>query len=286
MIRCMPLALVVLFAGSAAAQYHTGPKVTVRTAEAHTALPAGLAPGMTMIDPRERDDAQAVYDNTTGPYVFWFGGGPTRIGTNAIMDSALSVPNADGSYDISGFAWGVGPNADPGTLANIDFHFVFYDTADVSGDSSMQVGQGFMVGIGIGTFQLDSTYFYTFGTSFDPPLHISDKGMYVEMWMTDHDTDEQLPRGVFTWLYQDTFDFTTWAPTIAVGSSDAALWSDANDDGQITSDEGAVYLGGRHQAFFKLDSATNRWCPADFNHDGFSDFFDFNDFVDAFESGC
>ena len=36
-------------------------------------------------------------------------------------------------------------------------------------------------------------------------------------------------------------------------------------------------------------AATFRWtpyCPADFNADGFLDFFDFDDFVSAFESGC
>ena len=27
-------------------------------------------------------------------------------------------------------------------------------------------------------------------------------------------------------------------------------------------------------------------CPIDFNHDGFVDFFDYDDFVAAFETGC
>lgn len=287
MIRHTTLSLcVVLAAGSCFAQTGPGKRVTARTADIHVMTQAEAPEGVTMVDTRARDADRSIYDNTRGEYVFWFVGGPTRVGLNAIMDFTQSIPNPDGSYDIDRFSWGVGPNGDPGVHSLIDFSFVFFDSADVSGDSSLPAGKNEMVGIGIGTFDLDSTYFYSFTIQFGSPIHLNDRGMYVELWMTDHTTGQQLPRGRWTWLYQDTFNFDAWVPTIAVGQSDPLNWQDSNDDAQITSDEGAVYLGGRHSIFFKMESPNNRWCPADFNRDGFPDIFDFTDFVTAFESGC
>ena len=59
-------------------------------------------------------------------------------------------------------------------------------------------------------------------------------------------------------------------------------------DGVNTSIAGDGFntLSGRHKALLRTRPLPSPPCPADFNGDGFVDFFDDADFVEAFETGC
>jgi hypothetical protein len=50
--------------------------------------------------------------------------------------------------------------------------------------------------------------------------------------------------------------------------------------------DGFNTLSGRHKALLRTRPLPSPPCPADFNGDGFVDFFDDADFVEAFETGC
>ena len=300
------VAVIMTLAGQSVAQVHSGlpnvgPKFVSSPEYVRAATLADAPNGVRLLqsskpmdvtlatDEVSRDRDVMIYDNTRGNGFFWFTGAPPTVsGTNAIMDASLAIPNSDGSFDIDRLSWGVGPTNSEGGIMSIDFAFSFYDKPDLSFDSSTPVGNpdDFMFGFTIGTFDLDPQYAYTFGTVFGDTFHMNDRGMYIEMALIDHNTGEVLAPGNWAFVFQDTFDANAWVPTIAVGQSDPMQWSDNNNDGTITSDENFEFIGSRAALLFNVGSPTNRWCPADFNRDGFSDFFDFNDFVDAFENGC
>jgi hypothetical protein len=77
------------------------------------------------------------------------------------------------------------------------------------------------------------------------------------------------------------------------GSADLAYCAFLNDDTVALADDGTLYFVMRvvdENALTRADglfavSTGTPTCPADFNMDGFLDFFDYDDFVDAFETG-
>ena len=103
--------------------------------------------------------------------------------------------------------------------------------------------------------------------------------------------------GPFSWVSGDPVSFTDWhpgEPNNACGGEPCTVmnWYTSEGIANSTGDWNDTANGGVH--FNRCDTAGSVYyrgivelpCRADFNLDGFVDFFDFNDFVTCFEGGA
>ena len=84
------------------------------------------------------------------------------------------------------------------------------------------------------------------------------------------------------------WDSTTMSLNNEAGTSEQMYWRDGLLTGNIRGSADKRYSGltqSRGMLAVRMKSDQTH-CPADFNNDGFTDIFDFVDFIDAFESGC
>jgi hypothetical protein len=90
-------------------------------------------------------------------------------------------------------------------------------------------------------------------------------------------------------VYDATNDLTTFASNV-IGATDINTWRDVDNDTIIEATEARSFAyPGRGAALIGLQADVpvgGGGCAADFNGDGFVDFFDYDGYVQAFETGC
>ena len=121
---------------------------------------------------------------------------------------------------------------------------------------------------------------------------IPDTGGAVELLATDVGASLPFSNGVISVCNGNAIRSTTGTDdglNRIAGLSLQRYWRDTVLDGSPLLDSAMERFSGLGLSagmFAVQIQSDNVKCAADFNNDGFPDFFDFNDFVDAFEAGC
>jgi len=234
-----------------------------------------------------RDVARVVYNNIPGVddpaddgILFYDGGGISDA-----MDD-LSLATGGLSYPLNVSSITIGLNSD-GSVPDFRAYLIFWDSFDNSGTAGVPYAStlvdGFyaeITGLDVGAFE------FTFDLSANP-IAFNDGGVGLELAFTDLEGNV-LPSGPFGPLYWTSHNTTTSADTQKVGHSDSLFALDVDENGEISANEASYYYGLEFKTRFYVSLTATTACPgsADFNGDGFVDFFDFDDFVSAFEGGC
>jgi len=182
-----------------------------------------------------------------------------------------------------------------GTLVSGVIVVEFFDTLNPNADPVCNLGpSNFLGGYAVAVEGMERGYVY----QFDGMLDLAAAG--IQIVLPDDDF------GLVMRFFEDD-SFTSFSPdmTVAfaggdndnnnqastgdgalVGFSDDVYWRDVNGNMQFNVSEARYFNGYPRGANFLDEIASNidASCPADFNGDGFLDFFDFDDFVSCFES--
>jgi len=280
-------------------------KFVMLAAFAGLAVPAIAGPGLDEMTPKIPVATQLTSEQMQTP-----GGG---FGARSLRNLFDNATGADGFYsttltpsstadDISLARGGVTyPLAlsqmeivfiSAGNLAATDMRVQIWDTYDNTGTVGSPVGQnllgGFILrftGIPTGTGRAA----YTTGAVDVSSLAITlnDGGVVVTIDFLQSNTTTILPNGNFTAAIQSNYDNALFQDTLAVGTGDTFYYRDVDLNGTCEANE-SRFFGRGDRARFGIRLAADVAClgSSDFNGDGFTDFFDFDDFVSAFEGGC
>ena len=120
-------------------------------------------------------------------------------------------------------------------------------------------------------------------------LTLADAGLFVRIRLVEAGTETRLLGADINLIFEQTVDQTTFAAA-TVGTTDSQFYRDVDNDGILEAAEGRVFAyPNRLGMYFILEgeaASGGGLCPADFNGDNFLDFFDYDEFVQAFENGC
>ncbi len=261
-------------------------------AQNDTLVPAGAlkkVPASNLLSPTFQGRAdQPVFDvvDTNGT-VFTNTALPRQLLEDA---SLIPGPASNGTFPLRINAMGVSFSTD-GTVADFDVEVTFWDSVDTAApaDSPVHIGfiGGFVAqirGIGAGAWITDPIDL----TGLTSPIDLPDAGTFVLIRYLQPDTTTLVAGGVQV-VYDQGIDPLTFASNI-IGSSDINTWRDVDADGIIEAAEARSFAyPGRGTMVMTMIAdvpAGGNPCPADFDGDGFVDFFDFDAFVGAFETGC
>ena len=104
----------------------------------------------------------------------------------------------------------------------------------------------------------------------------------VALLSYDLDTAGLLLEHIFTGLGGGA----TIADAVLPTGLDGATFMHFGDELELASSHGGHHVASATIDWYEIAFETVSSCPADFNADGFVDFFDYLEFVDAFERGC
>ena len=268
---------------------------------------------------------QTVFDNsTTVAAAYYSGGGLPGFGYNYFFGGQWELNPDAGVTDtiLTGHTWFFS-GAGGGTADDFDFvlvyysgmnDFIGYSVTATAGASTFYVLYGGFTGVdlsaGLGYFvNWDLASIFPDTGGIDLP---GSQGVYLETYFCEPGTvsvgddgsgnynstlgmsgvesfEGSLSPFLFAMQNSSTQGGTTTdAATYTPGFANEMF---VNDDGDFTtqlmaSDNGWYWGAGVIMSDGASFQSSSVHCPADFNDDGFPDFFDFNDFVTAFEAGC
>jgi hypothetical protein len=204
--------------------------------------------------------------------------------------SVIPGPGSNGTFPLTVNAMGISFSTD-GTVTDFDVEVTFWDGVNTTApaDSPVHINLlgGFIAqvrGIGAGAWITDPIDLTGLGT----PISLPDAGTFVLVRYLQPDTTDLVAGGVQI-VYDQSNDPNTFASNL-VGASDINTWRDVDADGIIEAAEARSFAyptrGTMVMTIIADVPAGGNPCPADFDGDGFVDFFDFDAFVGAFELGC
>jgi hypothetical protein len=207
--------------------------------------------------------------------------GPGSAGTFPLtingMFVSFDVDASLQSFDIEVTFW---DSVDVAAAAGTPVHTNFIDGFIVAVDASALPGPGAYV-----TDTIDLTGLPNAG------IVLPDAGTFVRIryLVPDSDPAVLMPSGSVEIVYDATNDATTFASNV-IGATDINTWRDVDNDTILEAAEARSFAyPGRGGMLIGLQADVpvgDGGCGADFNGDGFVDFFDYDDFVGAFEAGC
>jgi hypothetical protein len=237
-----------------------------------------------------------IYRSTEGAGLRYFGGtGIPSTGDDANLTRAgLSAGAFPVTLTSINFTYGVLEGGD------IDCVIEFFSNRDFTIAAPGEILTQPLGGFYFTLTQNDPAAFYFFG---DPAagefgldisglgITVDDRGIFVKTSFYEagtYDGTTGTP-AVLTGrlLYTEEFDPTTAEDIQLVGRGGDAFLLDISADYAL--DAGEEYIWGDRQParqWLTLGADTACVGSADFNNDGFVDFFDFDDYVAAFEGGC
>jgi hypothetical protein len=184
-----------------------------------------------------------------------------------------------------------------GSFQNFDVEVTFWDSVDVVAAAGTPVHTTFIDGfiVAVDGSALDAGAYVTDTIDLtglpNAGIVLPDAGTFVRIryLVPDSDPAVLMPSGSVQIVYDATNDLTTFASNV-IGATDINTWRDVDNDTIIEATEARSFAyPGRGAALIGLQADVpvgGGGCAADFNGDGFVDFFDYDGYVQAFETGC
>jgi hypothetical protein len=227
-----------------------------------------------------RDLDNAVFTNTALPL--------------QLLEDASLIPGPGSGATFPLVANGMYVSFSVTAPVDFDVEVTFWDAVDVAAPAGSPVHttliDGFVVGIANlpngGAFVTDTIDLTGLAGG---GITLPDAGTFVRVRYLQPGTTDLMPSGSVQIVYDASNDIVTFASNIT-GASDINTWRDADADTILEAAEarsfaypgrGAMVMG--IQADVPVSGGGG--CAADFNGDSFLDFFDYDEFVQAFENG-
>jgi hypothetical protein len=209
---------------------------------------------------------------------------------------------ADTADDISLTLNGLGATAYPLTLTTLNFAFetagidtafdvevTIFDNIDGTNTAGVPAFDTPLAQFVVGFVDvIDAGGYNTGDIDLSPAaVSITDGGIAIRMRFLVADTADTLAAGSVTMLFNDCYSEVSEQNLQKVGSSNLFYYRDVDLNGSIEANE-QRYFGLNDATKFLMSIGAETTClgSSDFNSDGFTDFFDFDDFVAAFDGGC
>jgi hypothetical protein len=216
--------------------------------------------------------------------------------------SVIPGPGSAGTFPLTINGMFVSFDVDA-SLQSFDIEVTFWDSVNVTAPAGSPVHtdfiDGFIVAVdasalpGAGAYVTDTIDLTGLPNA---GIVLPDAGVFVRIryLVPDSDPAVLMPSGSVEIVYDATNDATTFASNV-IGATDINTWRDVtpsggSPNGIIEASEARSFAyPGRGGALIGLQADVpvgGGGCAADFNGDGFLDFFDYDGYVEAFETGC
>ncbi|QOJ01635.1 MAG: hypothetical protein HRU70_14560 [Phycisphaeraceae bacterium] len=245
--------------------------------------------GGVRIAPTSRDNT-VFYDQTIGGLL------TNTANPRVALDDASAIPgpasNATFPLVVNAFNTGF---AMP-VATDFDLEVTFFDGIDLAAPADTLAATGFIAGyvieirgLAAGTYE---TGLIDLSGGFEFTLPDAGFFVLVRYMLPGYASDlDMVPLGSVHVLHGGGRDAGTWASN-QVGHSHATYIRDFDADGIAEIADGFRAFGFPNSCniYFQLQAdipaCSGGSCPADFNGDGFLDFFDLDAYIEAFETGC
>jgi hypothetical protein len=230
-----------------------------------------------------------IFDNSTGA-------GTTNTANQAwaIDDFSLDPGNAlPGSQLITGMSFAFAIRGTTGQTRSFDVLVEFLDTynaAAPAGSPGWTGTMGTVVRVQFANLGQNAAYTTAMLNLTGLPgggILLNDRGFAIDLKFVEPGTNDLIvaPNVPVTHFYTSNFT-ADGTNQLLNGHNSFTNWRDAGGTiGVIEASDARNFAWPTHARFYmKLQG--NAKCPADFNGDGQSDFFDYLDFVGAFDVGC
>ena len=233
---------------------------------------------------------QYVYATVDTDNTVWTSG---SVPSELVEDvSLLPGPAGNATFPLTLNTVEFGFNMVSAVITDFDTIVEFYDAFDTTAPVDAPV----YAGAPIAAIRFQFTALPAPGAYTTGPIDISalavaapDAGLAVRLRYVEAGTETRLLGTDCNVLYEQVIDQATFASTM-IGSTDSQFYRDVDADGIVEAAEGRTFAFPNRLGMYFLIEAdapdSGGGCNVDFNRDGFIDFFDYLDFVTAYEQGC